>query len=188
MSQQQAAQIRQNLPNGGVQLNVANQGLSPFVHSAPGRNLLALPGRNVLIHPTVVTAARTAMNRPSYVNAILIQSRGAPPVARPPRAAVGCTACSVLGTPTGDRKAFPECRHMPGHFGGGCGNCKWQDHAARCSVRDGQEESESSSDDDGSSEESWDGLGEAGSSAGAGTAASSGATASSSSTVAVVVN
>ena len=140
----------------------------------------------MLIHPMVVTAARTAMNRPSYVNAILVQSRGAPPVAAPPRAAGGCTAYSVLGTPAGDRKAFLECRHMPGHFGGGCGNCKWQDHAARCSVRDGQEEPELLSDDDGSSEESWDGCGEAGSSAGVGTAAPGSATASSS-TVAVVV-
>ena len=154
MSQQQATQIRQNLPNGGVQLNVANQGLSPFVRSPMGRNLLALPGQNVLIHPTVVTAARIATNRPSYINAVLIQSRGAPPIAAPPRAAAGCTACSTLRTPAGDRKAFPECRHMPGHFGGGCGNCKWQDHAARCSVRDGQAESESSQDDEGESESS----------------------------------
>ena len=134
MSQQQATQIRQNLPNGSTQLNVANQGLSPFVRSTPGRNLLALPGQNVLIHPTVVTAARLASNRPSYVNAVLIQSRGLPPVAAPPRAAVGCTACSMLGTPAGNRKAFLECRHMPGHFGGGCGNCKWPDHASTCSV------------------------------------------------------
>ena len=26
----------------------------------------------------------------------------------------------------------------PNHFGGACANCKWRDHAGRCSVRDGQ--------------------------------------------------
>lgn len=187
MSLQQAIQIRQPLPNGDVQLNVANQGLSPFVRSTLGRNLLALPGRNVLVRPQVVTAARLAMNRPSYVNAVLIQSRGAPPVAAPPRAAGGCTACSTLGTPAGDRKAFPECRHMPGHFGGGCGNCKWQDHAAICSVRDGQAESESSDDDDEDSEESWGGVSKTDSSEGEETAAQGGAGAVSTA-VAVVVN
>jgi len=30
----------------------------------------------------------------------------------------------------------PECCRLPGHFGGYCGNCKWRDHALKCSVRD----------------------------------------------------
>jgi hypothetical protein len=31
-------------------------------------------------------------------------------------------------------KPFPECRHAVGHFGSCCGNCKWRDHAVRCSL------------------------------------------------------
>ena len=34
---------------------------------------------------------------------------------------------------------------LPGHFGGVYVNCKWQDHAGRCFVRDDQEDE---SDDD----------------------------------------
>jgi hypothetical protein len=34
---------------------------------------------------------------------------------------------------------FPECRRLPGHFGGACVNCKWRDYTARCTVRDENE-------------------------------------------------
>ncbi|OJD09454.1 hypothetical protein ACJ73_10300, partial [Blastomyces percursus] len=36
-------------------------------------------------------------------------------------------------------RPLPECRRLPGHFGGAYGNCKWRDHASRCSVRDGED-------------------------------------------------
>lgn len=29
---------------------------------------------------------------------------------------------------------FPQCIHALGPFGGTCGNCKWKDHASRCSL------------------------------------------------------
>ncbi|KAL4958604.1 DUF3716 domain-containing protein [Aspergillus stella-maris] len=65
------------------------------------------------------------MARDSYINALLIQSRGQ-------YLEVPCTTCqNVRG-----QLAFPECRHVPGAFGGACGNCKWPDHGLRCSVRD----------------------------------------------------
>jgi len=158
MSLQQANQIRQTNANGDVQLSVANQGLAPFVRSAPGRSVLSLPGRNVVIRDSVVTAAKIASNRPSYINAVLIQSRGTPPYVAGNTAAVGCTGCSSLNQPAGSGKAFPECRRLTGHFDGACGNCKWQDHAARCSVRDSAQQaqtepSSSSSDDDDNDED-----------------------------------
>jgi Protein of unknown function (DUF3716) len=72
-----------------------------------------------------MTPAQMGSHRASYINAILIQSRG---VARNPP----CGACAA------DRpglRPFPECRRIQGHFGGCCGNCKWRDHAARCTAR-----------------------------------------------------
>lgn len=141
-------------------LRIANQGFAPFVRNALGRAVLALPGRNVVYNVLVVTAARLATLRHSYVAAVLIQSRGQP-VPAP------CEGCHGLQTP-GHRKAFPTCVRLAGHFGGSCGNCKWQDHAAVCSVRDqppsSSEESSSSGpdgdddDDDDGSEASWHGI------------------------------
>ncbi|OJD25631.1 hypothetical protein ACJ73_03003 [Blastomyces percursus] len=57
---------------------------------------------------------------------------------------VASTACR--GGPS--FRPFPECRRVPGHFGGACSNCKWWDHAARCSVRDGGIEVVDLDDDD----------------------------------------
>jgi hypothetical protein len=73
------------------------------------------------------------------VNAILIQSRGV--VQNPP-----CAACA--GGP--GLRPFPECRRVPGHFGGSCRNCKWRDHVARYTACDNDDDDDSSdsSDDD----------------------------------------
>ena len=68
--------------------------------------------------------------RPSYLNAVLIQSRG--------RTGMTCVDCSR----TPGRGPFTDCRRVQGHFDGACGNCKWRDHAARCSVRSPEEEEE----------------------------------------------
>ncbi|KAE8334105.1 hypothetical protein BDV24DRAFT_170591 [Aspergillus arachidicola] len=65
------------------------------------------------------------MHRPSYVNTLLIQSRGH-------RLAEPCTRCR-RGQ---GRLLFPECRQVPGAFGGACANCKWPDKASQCPVRD----------------------------------------------------
>ena len=107
-------------------LVVGGQQLSPYVHSPQGRAVLALPGADVPFVRGAITPAQVGSHRPSYLNAILIQSRGVV-------SAVACDACA------GDRpglRPFPECRRVPGHFGGCCGNCKWRDHAVRCSARD----------------------------------------------------
>ena len=153
MSQAQARQIFS--PQGDI-LQVRNQGLFPFVHSGPGRLLHALPGANVTIRPHIVTELRVASARPSYINAILIQSRGRP-------STTVCTGCENLNTDHSS-KAFPECRRATGHFGGACGNCKWQDHAARCSVRDseigGDSQSPPGDGSDDESESTWEGFGD----------------------------
>ncbi|KAI1159087.1 hypothetical protein F5B18DRAFT_638134 [Nemania serpens] len=45
-------------------------------------------------------------------------------------------------------RPFPTCVRLPGHFGGCCGNCKWRDHAARCSVQDRPNNSSDNNDND----------------------------------------
>lgn len=95
------------------------------MHSPQARGVLALPGQAVLVVRGSATEQQIRTHRPSYVNALLIQSRGRPEVQ-------ACTACR--GGP--GLRPFPECRRLPGHFDGACGNCKWRDHASRCTVRD----------------------------------------------------
>jgi Protein of unknown function (DUF3716) len=107
-------------------LVVGGQQMAAFVHSPQGRAVLALPGRDVVFVRGAITPKQVGSHRPSYINAILIQSRGN--VVSSP-----CTGCQG---PRHGPRPFPECRRLPGHFGGSCGNCKWRDHAARCSVRD----------------------------------------------------
>lgn len=74
--------------------------------------------------------AAKVKTRPSYLNGVLIQSRG--------HTGMTCFACSR----TPGRGPFTDCRRVQGHFDGACGNCKWRDHAARCTVRCLGEESE----------------------------------------------
>jgi hypothetical protein len=105
---------------------VGQQQLAPWVHSPQGRAVLRLPGQDVFyLRGTISARQLLGMHRPSYVNAVLIQSRGM----------AHHRPCSACRGGAGFRP-FPECRHLPGHFGGACGNCKWRDHASRCSVRD----------------------------------------------------
>lgn len=86
---------------------------------------LRLRGRPIWHVRGNINGQQIVSQRPSYINALLIQSRG-------DRLRSVCDACAVRCKP------FPECIRLPGYFGGCCGNCKWRDHAARCSVRDGE--------------------------------------------------
>lgn len=78
------------------------------------------PQKDILITKGRVTLQQVNTGRPSYVNALIIQSRGI-------EVPDGCTN-SRSGV-------FAKCVRLPGFFGGCCGNCKWKDHGARCSVR-----------------------------------------------------
>ncbi|KAJ5443112.1 hypothetical protein N7445_004863 [Penicillium cf. griseofulvum] len=78
----------------------------------------------------VFRGAQLASMRPSYVNALLIQSRGWELITE-------CDECADKRRRTGSPSPFPICSRAPGHFDGACGNCKFQDHGFRCSVRDG---------------------------------------------------
>ncbi|EDN02388.1 predicted protein [Histoplasma mississippiense (nom. inval.)] len=89
-------------------LFVADQQLSPFTHSPQSRAVLALPGQDVPFVRGSMTELQVRSHRPSYINAILIQSRGrtephaclacrsAHPGLRPfPQNAVACLATLV---------------------------------------------------------------------------------------------
>jgi hypothetical protein len=100
--------------------------MANFVHWPAGRAVLALPGQDVVFVLGVITPNQLLQHRPSYVNAILIQSRGQ-------QVPGGCLACRSARP---GLRPFPECRRLLGYFGGCCGNCKWHDHTVRCIVRD----------------------------------------------------
>ena len=123
-------------------LPIGGQELAPLVHSPQGRAVLALPGQAVTFILGRISPEQVLMHRLSYINALLIQSRG---VVQVP----ACTRCQRGLGP------FPECRRVLGHFGGCCGNCKWPDAAARCQFPTVIEldSSSSSSDDDGDDNE-----------------------------------
>ena len=109
-------------PNAGQHpiLRIGGQELASLCHNNLQQTVLAMPGRDVAFVRGRITPQQVATQRPSYVNALLIQSRGVVQ-ARP------CSECSRRGL-----SPFPECAMVAGHFGGSCGNCKWRDHAARC--------------------------------------------------------
>jgi hypothetical protein len=89
------------------------------------RAVLALPGQDVAFVQGRITGAQVLSQRPGYINVILIQSRGA--------SCTGDDSCFQCRTNPG-RGPFLECRSINGHFGGCCGNCKWHDHVARCTL------------------------------------------------------
>ena len=71
-----------------------------------------------------MTAVYIAINCLLYINAILVQSYKAPPVAAPLRAAEEYIIYSILKTPAGDRKVFSEYRYIPSYFRDECSNYK----------------------------------------------------------------
>ncbi|EAS32211.3 uncharacterized protein CIMG_13692 [Coccidioides immitis RS] len=106
-------------------LFVGQNQLAPYAHSPQSRRLLAQPGRNVEFVLGRIFPYQINMHRQSYINAILIQSRG-----RTLHWSSICNRCTEMEP----MAPFPLCRRAYGHFGGACGNCKWPDYASRCSL------------------------------------------------------
>ncbi|KAL2132394.1 hypothetical protein VTI74DRAFT_3871 [Chaetomium olivicolor] len=94
------------------------------------RAIFRLPSRET-IHFVQgwITAKHIASQRPSYVNGLLIHSRGQD-------ALVSCAQCvekrakNALGP-------FLTCRILPGSYHNSCSNCKWFDNTSTCSLYTG---------------------------------------------------
>ena len=116
-----------------------------YCHSPESRNLWALSGNILRFVQRRINVHQFLSHRPSYVNAILINTRGQP--AR--------SICSACANPKIGLTPFPVCMTVRGHFQGACGNCKWRDHGARCFLGDNPRRSPSKrSDDDDEDEDS----------------------------------
>ncbi|KAL2116690.1 hypothetical protein VTJ04DRAFT_8858 [Mycothermus thermophilus] len=94
------------------------------------RALWRLPSRETIMFVQGwITAKHIASQRPSYINGLLIHSRGQD-------AAVACQQCQQKR----ERNAlgpFLTCRILPGSFHNSCSNCKWFDNTAACSLYTG---------------------------------------------------
>ncbi|KAK0741788.1 hypothetical protein B0T21DRAFT_119805 [Apiosordaria backusii] len=73
-----------------------------------------------------ITARHIAAQRPSYVNGLLIHSRGQD-------APVSCNTCAERRSKH-SLGPFLECRVLPEFFHGSCSNCKWFDNTSNCSL------------------------------------------------------
>ena len=94
------------------------------------RAIFRFPSREtILFVQGWITAKHIASQRPSYVNGLLIHSRGQD-------AAVSCAQCTekrakhALGP-------FLTCRVLPGSYHNSCSNCKWFDNTSTCSLYTG---------------------------------------------------
>lgn len=106
-------------------LPIGGQLLAPYCKNEIQKAILAMPGRSTWHSDRRIKGKQISDARPSYINALLIQSRGAP-LKQP------CTRCRKMDF----MKPFPTCARLTGYFGGSCANCKWSDLASQCDCRD----------------------------------------------------
>jgi hypothetical protein len=94
------------------------------------RTIFRLPSREtILFVQGWITAKHIASLRPSYVNGLLIHSRGQD-------AAVSCVQCAEKRTKNA-LGPFLSCRVLPGNYHNSCSNCKWFDNTSSCSLYTG---------------------------------------------------
>lgn len=104
--------------------------LRPYIFSAQSQALFAQqPGRDITFTRNTIQPRHIESCRQSYINAILIQSRGT----APRKACDRCLKKSATGRTKTTVKRFAECRVVKGHFDGCCANCKWSDAGNKCS-------------------------------------------------------
>jgi len=103
-------------------LFVDQQQLTQYTHFSQTRGILTLLSVNVLFVRLCILLNQMRTHQLLYINVILIQSQSV-------LVSAGCTNCQ-----THSMTLFLKCRHTSKHFSECCSNCKWRDHAARCSV------------------------------------------------------
>ncbi|KAI8963487.1 hypothetical protein F5Y11DRAFT_319391 [Daldinia sp. FL1419] len=124
-----------------ILLPIGGQEMAPYCFNKVQRAILAMPGSSVIVVRGSIRPGQVITARPSYVNALLIASRG---VAVP----MPCQACQEQSVryPDGYSRPFPVCIKLPGYFGGCCAGCKFRDHAIRCDVQDSDSDDDKPSD------------------------------------------
>jgi hypothetical protein len=123
-----AAKIERPIPAVAINIREALTEAA-LVHDTQ-RDIFKLPSREFIHFVNGwITARHIASQRPSYVNGLLIHSRGGD-------SRVSCTQCverrakNALGP-------FLTCRVLPGSFHDSCSNCKWFDNTSVCSLYTG---------------------------------------------------
>lgn len=102
------------------------QALDFWCSSREQRTVQALPvQRAISWAPGSLQASQIVSGRPSYVNALLIYTRGL--VSAP---------CGLRCHTNHSNRPFSQCVRIPGYWDGCCANCKWLDWASQCPVRD----------------------------------------------------
>ncbi len=123
--------VRQDRPL--LLLPVGGQQLAEFCHNAFQCQVFVLNGRNVLVVRGAITEAQIRSYRPSYINVLFIQSRGIVP-----RLPCSMYQTQIRASVRRWTRLFSICIRLSDHFGSTYANCKWQDHAARCDIQDGE--------------------------------------------------
>ncbi|KAH8883799.1 hypothetical protein GQ53DRAFT_752634 [Thozetella sp. PMI_491] len=117
-------------PTSVVSINI-RQALTPesLMHDTQ-RHIFEMRSREIIYFVQGwITARHIASKRPSYVNGLLIHSRGQD-------ASTSCAQCA-------DKRAknaigpFLVCRVLPGKYHNSCSNCKWFDNTSVCSLYTG---------------------------------------------------
>lgn len=102
-----------------VRLTAAgNKALQELCHTNEQKEVWRFPSYEFEVVEGSLKVSQFLTHRPSYVNALLIASRG----------------IKVPSVCTNNKKGvFPESVRLPGWWGGCCAGCKWMDGAAKCS-------------------------------------------------------
>ncbi|PWY76987.1 hypothetical protein BO70DRAFT_256324, partial [Aspergillus heteromorphus CBS 117.55] len=94
-----------------------NEVLRQLCHTDVQKEVWRFPSYEFIIRNGSLSVAQVRTWRPSYVNAILIASRG---VRQP-------APCNNI-----THSVFFKNIRLPGFWDGCCAGCKWKDHGARC--------------------------------------------------------
>lgn len=128
VQQWNAAKVDTAIP--AVAINIREALPESFLTRDPQRAIFKLPSREFIYFVQGwITSRQIASQRPSYVNGLLIHSRGED-------SARSCDQCAekrgknALGP-------FLTCRVLHGNFHNSCSNCKWFDTTSSCSLYTG---------------------------------------------------
>ncbi|KAL3435104.1 hypothetical protein BDV09DRAFT_185238 [Aspergillus tetrazonus] len=94
-----------------------DRALFDLCHNNVQREVWRFPSYEFVVRVGALTVKQVRTARPSYVNAILIASRGVKTR----------ESCSM-----NTRSVFGEHVRIPGYWNGACAGCKWKDGGARC--------------------------------------------------------